>query len=221
MKTDKLFYRLFCEIFLYLRQYKPKNPWQAVVIFPNEKVDKGNMFHYGDLKPRLQKIYLINSLPETTADTSLNLLKMIISKNEQRVIDIARKLIEIEPDLAQQSLLYTFVETIILYRCPDLTRKEIETMIHFPKVNIKHTPLYQEALAEGIAEGIDQGEYKKSLQLTFKLLIHRFGKLKRAQESQIKSLSKQKLDNLIEALLDFKTSNDLAHWLELNKKTLN
>ena len=31
-----LYYRLFAEIGLYLRQYQPKRPWMAVVLFPTE-----------------------------------------------------------------------------------------------------------------------------------------------------------------------------------------
>ena len=109
-QTDKDFYsRLFTEIFIYLRQYKPENPWRAVVIFPDKNIDTGNMFHYQELEPRLQKIYLRKNLPEATTDTSLLLLKMIISKDEQKVIDIARTLIETEADFAQQVQLYSFV----------------------------------------------------------------------------------------------------------------
>ncbi len=29
---DDLYYRIFSELFLYLRQYKPSNPWKVVVI---------------------------------------------------------------------------------------------------------------------------------------------------------------------------------------------
>ena len=31
---EDLYYRLFGELFLYLRQYKPRHPWRVVVIYP-------------------------------------------------------------------------------------------------------------------------------------------------------------------------------------------
>jgi predicted transposase/invertase (TIGR01784 family) len=36
---DDLYYRLFAEICLYLRQYKPPHPWQAVIIYPSRNKD--------------------------------------------------------------------------------------------------------------------------------------------------------------------------------------
>ncbi|NOQ35936.1 MAG: DUF2887 domain-containing protein [Methylococcaceae bacterium] len=213
-QKDKDFYsRLFTEIFIYLRQYKPENPWRAVVIFPNKGVDVGNMFHYQELEPRLTRIYLRESLPKTTTDTSLQLLKMIIIKDEQKVIDIARELVETDQDEEQQDLLYGFIETIILYRHPKLTREEVEAMIHFPKVNIEQTPLYQEALIKG--------ENKKALQMVLTLSKYRFDNLGETQENQIKTLSEQQLDILATALFDFKSSDDLTHWLNSNTKLLN
>lgn len=226
-QKDKDFYsRLFTEIFIYLRQYKPENPWQAVVIFPDETTDIGNMFHYLELKSRLQQIYLRESLPEATTDTSLQLLKMIISKNEQNVINIARELIEAnDPDENQQSLLYGFIETIILYRYPNLTRKEVEAMIHFSKINIEQTPLYQEALSKGLSQGLSQGvaegEHNKLLEIIFKHLKRRFGELQNFQVVQIESLSSEKLDLLEDDLWEFKTIDDLEQWLKLNSNLIN
>ncbi|HBQ98872.1 MAG TPA: flagellar assembly protein H, partial [Cyanobacteria bacterium UBA11691] len=31
---ETLYYRLFSELFLYLKQYQPPHPWQVVVIYP-------------------------------------------------------------------------------------------------------------------------------------------------------------------------------------------
>ncbi|MDJ0549847.1 MAG: Rpn family recombination-promoting nuclease/putative transposase, partial [Microcystis sp. M49637_WE12] len=36
-KDEDLYYRLFSELFLYLRQYKPLSPWQIVVIYPSRE----------------------------------------------------------------------------------------------------------------------------------------------------------------------------------------
>ena len=47
--TKDLYPRLFAEIFLYLKQYQPPHPWQAVVIYPSRAVDPGDYPHYATL----------------------------------------------------------------------------------------------------------------------------------------------------------------------------
>ena len=37
---DNLYYRLFAELFLFLRQYQPPNPWQVVVIYPSRNIER-------------------------------------------------------------------------------------------------------------------------------------------------------------------------------------
>lgn len=60
-QADPAFYaRLFAEIFLYLKQYPPANPWQAVIIYPNRTVYIGNTLPYQALlqSPQVHRIYL-------------------------------------------------------------------------------------------------------------------------------------------------------------------
>ena len=46
-QPDSTFYsRLFAEIFLYLRQNKPTNDWRAVVLYPTQEIDTGDIKHY-------------------------------------------------------------------------------------------------------------------------------------------------------------------------------
>ncbi len=65
-QSETAFYsRLFSEIFLYLRQYQPINPWQAVIIYFSRSIDIGDTPHYLDLldSPRVTRIYL-DEIPE-------------------------------------------------------------------------------------------------------------------------------------------------------------
>ena len=60
-QPDPTFYRrLFAEIFLYLRQQEPPNPWQAVVIYPTRAVDLGDHPHYNLLlhSEQVTRVYL-------------------------------------------------------------------------------------------------------------------------------------------------------------------
>ena len=45
-QEQAFYHRFFSEIFLYLRQYEPPNPWQGVVIYPSRKIETGQSFHY-------------------------------------------------------------------------------------------------------------------------------------------------------------------------------
>ncbi len=65
-----LYYRIFGELFLYLRQYKPLNPWRVVVIYPNRRIEHEQMLQFQELltSQRVQRIYL-DELPEA-ADRS-------------------------------------------------------------------------------------------------------------------------------------------------------
>jgi predicted transposase YdaD len=49
--------------------------------------------------------------------------------------------------------LFEMVETICIYKFPQLTRKEVETM--FNLIEIQDTKVYQEAFEEGKLEGIE------------------------------------------------------------------
>jgi len=64
-EEDNFYYRFFGEIHLYLRDYQPAHPWQAIVIFTEKRFDPGLPACYSEYQnsPRLQRIYL-NRLPE-------------------------------------------------------------------------------------------------------------------------------------------------------------
>lgn len=45
----ELYYRLFAEFFLFLKQYKPPYPWQIVVIYPSRQIEREQSIHFADL----------------------------------------------------------------------------------------------------------------------------------------------------------------------------
>ncbi len=62
-KDPKFYSRFFAEIFLYLHLYAPNQRWQAVVVFPQRRVEPTETLAYEDLltSPRVQRIYLDES----------------------------------------------------------------------------------------------------------------------------------------------------------------
>ena len=155
-QNDPEFYaRFFAEIFLYLKQTQLKNNWRGVVIYPNRRVERENIERYRELlqETRVQRIYL-EELADIPPD-SLGLATLeLVSLPEAQVINRGRELIvrvrETGVENRQQELL-ELIETILIYKLPQITRKEIEAM--FSLSELRQTRVFQEALEEGRQEG--------------------------------------------------------------------
>lgn len=125
------FYSLFfAEIFLYLRQNKPKNDWRAVVLYPNQSLDTGDIKHYREFftTQRVKCVYL-NELSEASEGSiGIGTVKLVISP-EARAVEYARNLIdkvkrEIADELVKREYLQ-LIETIIFYKLPNMSREEL------------------------------------------------------------------------------------------------
>jgi predicted transposase/invertase (TIGR01784 family) len=57
---EDLYYRLFAELCLYLKQYKPSHPWQVVIIYPNRTIEREQPIQFGEilLLDRVKRLYL-------------------------------------------------------------------------------------------------------------------------------------------------------------------
>jgi predicted transposase YdaD len=103
------------------------------------------------------------------------------------------------------------IETIVLYKFPQLSREEIERM--FGLSELRRTKVYQEALQEGRQEGEQKG-LDRERSLILRQLERRIGsKISQTVKSQVLSLSFTELESLGEALLDFSAPTDLNDWL--------
>jgi predicted transposase/invertase (TIGR01784 family) len=84
---------------------------------------------------------------------------------------------------------------------------------------MRESVIYQQIEAEGIrkgkAQGIQEGRQEEGVSLIIRLLKRRLGEISPILESQIISLSIEQLEELGEALLDFKSQEDLINWLTL------
>jgi predicted transposase/invertase (TIGR01784 family) len=66
-------------------------------------------------------------------------------------------------DILQQQVI-EFIQTIVIYKFPNLSQEEIETMLNYSF--LKESKVYQEAFEEGKEEGKEE----KMLEIIFKLL---------------------------------------------------
>ena len=77
-------------------------------------------------------------------------------------------------------------------------------------------PWIEAGKREGLQQGRQEGRHEGEAELVLKLLARRLGALSAAQEKSIRKLPLTKIEELGEALLEFRSRTDLVRWLRLN-----
>ena len=151
-----LYDRLFNELLVYIKQYRPPHPWSLVVIYPDRQTERINELHFGEFLqlPSVTRIYINELDPLQTTSLPIQLLQLIIEP-ENTASDLATQIarqarLEIS-DLAIRKNIINLLETIIVYKLPQKSREEIAAM--FTRNDLKKTRFYQDVFAEGEAEG--------------------------------------------------------------------
>jgi predicted transposase/invertase (TIGR01784 family) len=231
--TKKVLYpSFFCQIFLYLNDYRPINDWRSVLIFTKRNLDPGLPIHYQDYanSPRFQRIYLNELSEATNLSLGLSLLQLIGLKEElapekgRQLIERAR--VEATEPLSPEKVI-ELIETVFVYKFPKLSRQEIEQMLGLNE--LKQTRVYQEALEEGLQQGmqqgmqqgIQQGLKQGKVETVLRLLTRRLGTISPQLQTRIEQLSMPQLDGLSEALLDFLEIAELEAWLQAQSQSNN
>ncbi|KAB8314864.1 Rpn family recombination-promoting nuclease/putative transposase [Tolypothrix campylonemoides VB511288] len=152
----QIYSRLFAEIFLYLRQNQPQNDWRGVLVYPNRNLDTADIKHYREFfdSGRISRIYLDELGDAASLPIGIATIKLFIENQTtaitqaKQLIDRTRQEIDLEP---QQQKLLQLIETILIYKFPTMSRKEIEAM--FELSDLKQTRVYQEGVEEGERKG--------------------------------------------------------------------
>ncbi|NCS50646.1 MAG: Rpn family recombination-promoting nuclease/putative transposase [Microcystis aeruginosa BK11-02] len=196
---DSLYYRLFAELFLFLKQYRPPHPWQIVVIYPHRRVEREQSLHFGEILnlASVRRIYLDELAARDNPSLGIGVIKLVV-ESETAAVRTAQTLIEQTreeiTDQSSQRQLIDLIESIIIYKLPQKSREEIEAM--FELSDLKQTRVYQEALAEGEEQGLQEGERL----VVENLLRVRFGELDEALQgiiSRILQLSPEEFTPLL------------------------
>lgn len=150
---------------MFLDQNKLTNDWYAVVIYPKRSTEPDETWLYRSLlaSSQVQRVYL-DELEPTGDDTSIGLgiVQLIVEKPASSA-DKARELIRqagrspATSDISTQEII-ELIETIIVYKFPQLSRQEVEEMLGLSE--LKQTRVYQEALEEGRQEGRQEGRHE-------------------------------------------------------------
>jgi predicted transposase/invertase (TIGR01784 family) len=230
-QPDTAFYsRFFCEIFFYLHQNRPIQPWQAVVIYPTRQVETDGSLHYSTLleSDRIKRIYLEDLKDPPTDRMGLQLIQLIVV-DEEKAIKSAQNLlkrIKIQTDEETAKHWLEWVETILVYKLPRLSREEIQKMLGYNDIELKQTRFYQDVFTEGRQEGIHKGiqkglqeGLKKGIQkgeakIILRQLNRRFCNLSPKTITNIQQLNSDQLEALADKVSDFTTQKDLDSWLD-------
>ncbi len=225
-RDERLYARLFAEIFLYLSRHKLSGDWRAVVIYPYAGIESGTIEHYRELldSDRVTRIYLDQLQGEGFGVATLRFVVAPEAVAKGQVGSLLKKSQGqfTDPELREQ--LVDFLETLVVYKFPGMSREEIGEM--FGTQDLRQTRFYQEVIQEGIQQGltqgltqgiqqgITQGIQQEASNLTLRQLQRKVGEVPMELQSQIRSLPVEQLEELGEALLDFGSLRDLTAWLE-------
>ncbi|AUT01995.1 flagellar assembly protein H [Nostoc sp. CENA543] len=164
---EDIYLRLISEISLYLRQNKRQNPWRGVVIYPSRDIDiaeKEDFLEFFESQ-RIKIIYLDELGEAESLPIGIATIKLVI-EGEDTAINTAKELInrtqQAQNSQLPQKQLLELIETILVYKFPQMSRQEIEAM--FGLSELKQTRVYQEALEEGERKGEQKGEQKGRIQ---------------------------------------------------------
>ncbi len=203
----EFYWEFITEINIYLNQYKPQQDWQAVALFAKRSLDVELLTNYQQElvnSGRIKRIYL-DEIP--SGSIGMGLIELIVSK-ENQAPELVKNLMqrtktEISNNSEREGII-ELLETVLLSKFSQLTRQEIEAM--FLVNDIKQTRVYQEAKQEG--------REVEATNLLLRQLSKRFGKLTDSYIQKISNLKIAQLEDLGEALLDFRDINDLDEWLK-------
>ena len=218
-QPDGDFYdRFFSEITLYLHVHKPVHPWLALVIYPARSTEKAASIAFSPFMdlPQLRRVYLDDYRDCQGLTPTLELIRLIASSTQQ-TMTLARNLAERRDEFGPDGL--DFIETILVYKLPRLSREEIKTMLALNEIELKQTRFYQEVVEEGRQEG----RQEECISLVTRLLRRKFGIQLELDQSlaQLKTLPVEKLEDLTEAIFDWAEVSDLTEWLRQQLAIIN
>ena len=210
-KDPTFYHRLIAEIHLFLKLNPSTFDWKAVVIFQKRSIEPPDFRLFRNLihSDQVNRIYLEDLKATSDDNVGLDLMRLIVAKKKDAVSQ-AKALLSRTQQRAvtepQLKVIMGLVETVIIYKFPQLGREEIAKMLGLSE--LKETKVYQ--------EGEQSGAVKEARSLILRQLARRVGTLPATVEAQVQALALHQLEALGEALLDFAKAGDLSEWLRGN-----
>lgn len=178
-KKPKFYARLFAvseagrsPIFLYFYQYDHNKEWYAIVLYRRRSIETPAPRQYRELmEHRVRRIYLDELGDAAEQYIGIGIVQLVV-ESKKKTPQVARTLIEKArrewTDAVIQQQIIELIETVVLYKFPNLSREEIEAMLALSE--LKQTRVYQEALEEGRQEGLEQGREQGKLEAKLEMV---------------------------------------------------
>ncbi|MEA5605155.1 Rpn family recombination-promoting nuclease/putative transposase [Nostoc sp. UHCC 0252] len=148
-KDEEFYERLFGEIFVYFRQYKPANSsWYAIVIYDKRIHETPPHPRYQALVEQHLRCIYLNELSARTEDSlAIGIAKLFV-ESPTKATSLAQQLItQARENLTDENLqkkVLAFIQGIVFYKFPNLSVEEIEAMLNLDE--FINTRLYQSIL---------------------------------------------------------------------------
>jgi predicted transposase YdaD len=215
-----------------------------VVLFAKRSIAPILPVAYQILAPNIHLLYLDELQNLETQSFGVKIVDLVVCKPKEVEKKVPFLLSEARSlsDISLRATMLDLIETILVYKFENLSRKELEAM--FGLSELKQTRVYQEAKEEGVQlgrqegvqlgrqegvqlgrqegvqlgrqEGVQLGRQSEA-RLLIRLLSKRFGILSKRLQSKITALPLEKMEDLGEMLLDFTAIADLETWLKNQK----
>ena len=200
---DNFYPRFFSEILLHLGQYPSLHPWQAVVIYPNSKVERHTPVTASFLNlPNLHRVYLDRLPLLDSANPKLWLIALIVA-DAAKIGPIVQKVqAHREANPADGIDWLELLETLLVYKLPTFTREEIQKMFGLNDVDLKTTRFYQDVFGEGRMEGRVEGRVEGEAAMLLRLLERKFHPLPESASQHIAAADAETLLVWAERVLD-------------------
>ncbi len=179
-------------------------------------------FHFRVIQ--LNRLNWRDFLRQQNPVASALMAKMSMTPEERpRVkLECLRLLASLRLDPARMQMISGFVDTYLRLNAQELERFQEELAIIRPSEQESIMQIVTSWMEEGIGQGLAQGRQEgrqegaknEALALVTRLVARRVGIVAPDIQERITSLSIIELENLVEALLDFRSSADLIHWLD-------
>ncbi|MGH8475077.1 MAG: Rpn family recombination-promoting nuclease/putative transposase [Methylococcales bacterium] len=208
--------RFLSEILLYLRQYAPTSAWLAVVFYSTASIERAASAHASLLDlPNLRRIYL-DQLPLHSSLNPKHWLVALILADTSNLRGLVDQVRAHQAQASDQIDWLDLLETILVYKLPELTREEIQAMFGYNDIELKQTRFYQQAFGEGRVEGCVEGRVEGRVEgeasLLLRLLERRFGALPEAVRQRVAAADAETLLIWGERVLDARTLEEI--WSE-------
>ena len=192
-------------------------PKKYRVVFPNKVVME---FKYEVVQ--LNRLNWRNFLQNRNPVAAALMAKMNIAKQDRpRVkLECLRLLATLRLDPARMKLISGFVDTYLRLNAEEEVqlKSQVNTLESEEREEVMEivTSWMEQGIERGIERGIQRGFILGELEIILRLINRKIGEIAPQLMERISQLSKSKLGDLSEALLDFSTEENLAAWLEQN-----